>query len=224
MTLTSEEIRNSSLTLPSNITPLLAEEIGLHVGDGSMNFYEGKGLYQLRGHLVDDREHYEERIAFLYRELFNLKIRLREMPSTGVFGFQVWSSELVVYKSKTLGLALGKKTHIHIPQSIVDDQALAKAFLRGLFDTDGSIYIENKRDKPYPRASITCVSRPLQEQIVAMLTKLGFRWSCYLHQRKEPTWNDVYTITVRGHEMVERWFFEISPQNPKHRKRFLNCK
>ena len=36
----------------------LAEETGWHIGDGSMNFYinDGikKGIYQLRGHMVDD--------------------------------------------------------------------------------------------------------------------------------------------------------------------------
>ena len=40
------------------ITPELAEEVGWHIGDGSMNFYKGKGLYQLRGHIEDDKEHY----------------------------------------------------------------------------------------------------------------------------------------------------------------------
>ena len=46
------------IILPQRMTEPLAEEIGLHVGDGSMNFYSGRGLFQLRGHLIDDRAHY----------------------------------------------------------------------------------------------------------------------------------------------------------------------
>ena len=41
----------------------LAEEIGLHIVDGSMNMYSIKGLYQLRGNIIDDKEHYQKRIC-----------------------------------------------------------------------------------------------------------------------------------------------------------------
>ena len=46
------------MKVPTEITEELAEETGWHIGDGSMNFYcnQGKlkGLYSLRGHIVDD--------------------------------------------------------------------------------------------------------------------------------------------------------------------------
>lgn len=32
-----------SLVLPKDITPELAEEVGWHIGDGSMNYYHNKG-------------------------------------------------------------------------------------------------------------------------------------------------------------------------------------
>lgn len=54
------------LIIPKQINKELAEETGLHIGDGSMNFYKQKeklrGTYLLRGHLVDDKEHYNNRI------------------------------------------------------------------------------------------------------------------------------------------------------------------
>ena len=76
---------------PSEITSELAEETGWHIGDGSMNFYKNKkhsgGLYQLRGHIEDDKEHYIGRIAPIFKKLYGIDINLREMPSTRVFGF-----------------------------------------------------------------------------------------------------------------------------------------
>lgn len=63
-----------NIKLPTQISEILAEEIGLHLGDGSMNFYKGKGFYQLRGHLRDDKQHYIERIKPLYNHLFNLRL------------------------------------------------------------------------------------------------------------------------------------------------------
>ena len=50
---------NKNITLPKRITADLAEEIGLHIGDGSMNIYKKKGLFQLRGHIRDDKKHYQ---------------------------------------------------------------------------------------------------------------------------------------------------------------------
>ena len=46
------------IKIPKKITPMLAEETGWHIGDGSMNFYNSsgkqRGIYQLRGHIEDD--------------------------------------------------------------------------------------------------------------------------------------------------------------------------
>ena len=76
----SEADLNKNLVLPRIMDSALAEEIGLHVGDGSMNFYKSKdktkGLYQLRGHSIDDKLHYYTRIKFLYKYLYNLDISL----------------------------------------------------------------------------------------------------------------------------------------------------
>ena len=80
-----------NIKIPEEITTELAEETGLHIGDGSMNFYNNKGnfkgIYSLRGHICDDVKHYNSRIKFLYWKLYNLKINLRKMESTGFMDF-----------------------------------------------------------------------------------------------------------------------------------------
>ena len=67
--------------MPKDMFEELAEEVGWHIGDGSMNFYNNcgkqKGFYQLRGHIEDDREHYRKRIKPLFEQLFNMRINLR---------------------------------------------------------------------------------------------------------------------------------------------------
>ena len=111
------------------MTSDLAEEIGLHLGDGSMNYYNGRGLYQLRGHFEDDKSHYILRIKPLYKTLFNIDISLRDMPSTGVYGFQIWSNALVNYKHNSLGLPLGPKRDFLVPSIIADNNEFSKIFL-----------------------------------------------------------------------------------------------
>lgn len=135
----------------------LAEEAGWHIGDGSMNYYKNngklKGIYQLRGHIEDDKEHYLIRIKPLFNSLYNIDISLREMPSTRVFGFQIWNNELIKFK-QNLGLPLGKKIGISIPSVFLQNRGLKTAIIRGIFDTDGGIYLEKKNNKFYPRLHI----------------------------------------------------------------------
>lgn len=212
-------MKNNSI-FPKQITPLLAEEIGLHLGDGSMNYYKGKGFYQLRGHINDDKNHYITRIKLVYKELFDIDINLREMPSCGVFGFQIWSNKLVDYKSKVLGLPLGKKIEFLAPFEITLNEELIKCFLRGYFDTDGCLYIENKYGRPYPRVEMATISKKFAKQLEDMLTKLGFRFSSYVEKRAKYGWKDIFRVRINGIKMSKKWFSEIKPANLKHIDKF----
>jgi len=165
------------LIFPERITSELAEETGLHIGDGSMNFYKSgnnlKGFYSLRGHIIDDRKHYEGRIKELYRNVYNLKIPIREMPVTGVFGFQVWSDYLVLFKNKILNLPLGKKLNVKIPSQFLKKKEFSIAVVRGIYDTDGTLYLEKKNKKLYPRIQLDNISEVLSLQIQMVLKELG---------------------------------------------------
>ncbi len=210
------------LCLPKVFTPKLAEEIGLHIGDGSMNYYglKSKGFYQLRGHITDDKPHYYSRIRKIYKDLFNLDINLREMQSTGVVGFQIWSDALVQFKHKSLGLILGKKKEISIPSTILKSQELSMAFLRGFFDTDGCLYMYRLYGKLYPRIEMATISGHLMQQISDILTNLNYRHGLYVQKRAKYGWNDLHTIHIRGVNLTKRWFEEIQPQNPKHQAKY----
>ncbi|PIZ52276.1 hypothetical protein COY27_00745 [Candidatus Woesearchaeota archaeon CG_4_10_14_0_2_um_filter_33_13] len=208
------------LKFPKEITPLLAEEIGLHLGDGSMNYYKNKGLYQLRGHINDDKEHYQTRIKLIYEELFNLKINLREMPSSGVYGFQVWNTTLVDYKNKVLSLPLGKKLNFMVPKDIERNKSLSEHFLRGYFDTEGCLYLERKNNKLYPRVEFSTISEQFFAQLKRILTNLNFRFCSSTENRAKNGWENLYRLRINGITMTNRWFNEIRPKNPKHINKF----
>ncbi len=219
------------MILPTSITTELAEETGWHIGDGSMNFYDNggsvRGIYQLRGHMEDDRSHYIERIKPIFKRLYNIDISLREMPSTRVFGFQIWDSNLVNFKKK-LGLPLGKKFTVDIPKAFLEDEELLKAVIRGIFDTDGGTYLWKRYGKLYPRMSIATISYPLSKQLVSGLIKLGIRATCYPEFRPHlPNSQTAYYVMIRGEEMFHKFMKEINPQNQKHQnkyKKFLDSK
>lgn len=217
------------MQIPKDISVELAEETGWHIGDGSMNFYNSrgkqKGFYQLRGHIEDDKKHYEERIKPLFERLYNHKIKIRNMTSTRVIGFQIWNDELINFK-RDLGLHLGKKFEIEIPKTFLAKRELKKAILRGIFDTDGGIYLEKKNGKLYPRIYITTISLKLSEQLLELLKDLNLRATKYSQLfNKKFNRQRSYIITIRGIKMFHKFMKEISPKNPKHiekHKLFLN--
>ena len=137
-----------------------------------------KGIYQLRGHIDEDKAHYIERIKPIFRLLYGFDVSLRVMPSTCVFGFQIWCNKLVDFK-KSLGLPLGKKFDIEIPYIFLESDELKKAVIRGIFDTDGCVYLQPKYGKLYPRLEIVTISKKLSEQLLISLNDLGLRTTCY---------------------------------------------
>lgn len=215
---------DEKIVLPEKLTLELAEETGLHIGDGSMNFYKNglknKGLYQLRGHGIDDKNHYDTRIKNLYRSLYNLGPIMRDMKDTGVYGFQVWSDSLVHFKHKTLGLPLGNKLNIKIPKLFFSKKDFLVSVIRGIFDTDGCLYLEPKNKKLYPRIEFKTVSPNLSEQIKKISILLGLRATKYALIRKERNWNTLYTVAIRGDKMLNKMFELIQPANSKHVLKF----
>ncbi len=210
-----------NIQLPKSISCELAEETGWHIGDGSMNYYRNqgklKGLYSLRGHIKDDRLHYIQRIKPIFKQLYNINIPLHEMPKTGVFGFQIWNSELVKFK-QTVGLPLGKKINIKIPSKFTENYETKIAVLRGIFDTDGCTYLENKNNKLYPRLHIGTISEYLANDLLLNFKQLGFRTTCYYeppnkNQRRK---YGFYVVSIRGEAMFRKFMEVIRPKNSKH--------
>jgi len=216
---------NPDLTTPKVITPELAEEIGWHIGDGSMNFYANKckkkGLFQLRGHKLNDREHYLKIIKPTFKKLYNLSINLRDMESTGVFGFQLWNSELVKFK-QSLGLPLGKKSNITIPKAFIKNKQLIIPVLRGLFDTDGGIYLEPKNGSLYPRVYLRTISHPLAEQVFNLLESLELRPTIYTEgiNKKQRRPNESHVVSLNGKAQLRKFMKIICLRNPHHVKKY----
>ncbi len=203
---------------PNKITEELAEETGWHIGDGSMNYYKKdkkmKGFYQLRGHIEDDKRHYLERIKPVFKSLYGIDISLREMPSTRVFGFQIWNDELVRFKQE-LGLPLGRKIELEVPKEFFFKKECLLACIRGIFDTDGCVYLEKKNHKLYPRMQIVTISNNLAKQLQEIFNGLNFRCSLNSFQADGNRLR-AYQVVIRGVEMFHKFMRLVSPRNPKH--------
>lgn len=190
--------------LPKTLDPKLAEEIGIHIGDGTLP--KKKYYYSVRGG-YNEESYYRTYLFKLYKEIYGIDLNF--IKRYDACGFEVSSKALYTFKSNALGLPVGEKMHrLAVPRIIFKsrDKEIFRAFLRGAFDTDGCVYAVPKRN--YPRISITIKSKLLIEDMAKMLLLLGFKPAIYK-----------YTIALNGLVMFKKWFKEIRSSNPKHLQR-----
>lgn len=193
----------------------LAQETGIHTGDGSMNIYSGVHYYTLACHHINDKEYMDNCVIPLYHKIYGIKLKAR-IWSKGSYGFRIHNKEVVEFKNKILNLPLGKKNNIEIPKQIINNKNYQKAFLRGFISTDGSIntFLANKKDI-YPRIEMCNVSKNLMNQINRILKNFGFKTSAWLINKNHPSWQEDIRLTVNGFKMLKKWNDLIGFNNPK---------
>ena len=168
----------------------LAEETGIHVGDGSMNIYASQnnsGCYTVACHHIDDKEYIDKIVIPLINKIYGKNPKPRYW-SKGAYGFRIVSTDIVVFKHTKLGLPLGKKLKLQIPEMFYSNLDLAKRFLRGFFSTDGCVTVSTKNKKLYPRLYMSSISKDLMLQIREVLLRLNFRVSFWEGKQVNPNW------------------------------------
>jgi hypothetical protein len=209
------------------ISESFAEIIGMTLGDGCISVTKRYCEFALLGDRNEEREYYENYvIPLLNKELFvpllNKQLFGKEYKKSGVFGVYCFRKE-VVDKFLEAGLKSGSKLHAQIPESILKDQKLTYAFLRGIFDTDGSLYfnknystkIEN-RIHNRPRLKLEITSLSIIKQVFEVLKLEGY--SPYLkppYKGKRDT-NPLQAIILQKKKDVERFLIEIGLRSIKH--------
>ena len=169
----SEGDIKKGIKLPSKITPWLAEEIGMQLGDG---FLSSKRYdYRLKGNPKDEQEYYINYIKPLFKSLYNIDLKIKKFEKS--FGFELYSQAFWEFKTKVIGIIPGKKYNIEVPEKLkVNDLKILAAFIRGLFDTDGSISFKSKYSykKYYPSIEISLTSKKVIKEVAKMLNMFGF--------------------------------------------------
>jgi intein/homing endonuclease len=196
----------------------LAELIGAHIGDGSMGFYQGHPVISFFGHPVEDKE-YVISILKIYEKYFGIKANLRKW--SGVIGFQFFSKDVFNF-FKSLNIPVGPKYNAAIPLIIINsnDRILA-SFIRGIFDTDGTLYFERKNGKYYPRIQLKITSKNVAMQILKILNN-NFGVTTTLYKRKEKTnWKVSYFVETRGVKNLATWMEKIGFRNIKNLSKLI---
>ncbi len=191
--------RRQDIVLPTVHTSNLAEFFGVMLGDGKLSHF------QVAVNLGTKELSYARYVVELIAGIFKArpKIGIRGNGYKDVYLGSVAISEWL----RREGLVYNKvSAQVDVPGWIFDTDAFMKGFLRGFFDTDGSIYkLRWGRQIAFNNRSI-----PLLKSTRDMLLCLGY----------SPSKVSGFKVYVTRKTEVKKFFKEIHPSNEKHQMRF----
>lgn len=196
----------------------LAEFIGVILGDGNINSYiKGKKIrvYQVKiaGDYLADEKYHCTYLKKMCEDLFKLKIGEYVNPKRNERFVCLSSKELVEFLLK-IGLRSGDKikNQITIPEWILENDLFTKACLRGLIDTDGSIFRMSNQDPNLIRISFTNYNEKLLNDTRAAFLKLGYNPSKIINNKQ---------FFISRQSEIKKYIKEIGFSNDKHRSRVI---
>lgn len=192
--------RRKDITIPKQRTAKLAEFFGIMLGDGRLS-----PPYQIIVTLGTKELSYAKYVVGLISRLFGAspKIGIRNNGYKDVY---LGSTELVSWLQKE-GLVHNKVLYqVGVPGWIFTKKEFMIGFLRGFFDTDGSVY----RLRFGIQISFTNKSQPLLQSTHRMMQILHYY----------PSKVNGYRIYLTRKLDILKFFKDVKPENSKHSRRF----
>jgi len=208
----------------------LAEFVGAMIGDGCLTVARRSNgtlnnLALLTGHLINDRIYYESVLRPIINENFGVNGYLKVRAKYNCM-------DLVMSKSifdflRSLNFPIGVKYNsLAIPNVIFSNDNFVKACIRGIFDTDGTIYRRyskkyNRHTKVYDYLTIQIKMKnnKIITQIYDLLQMLGINCNRVIS-------DGIYSVLrITDQAEINRFIEIIKPSNPYHIERYLSrCK
>jgi hypothetical protein len=202
-----------SKRLPIKKPPLsakLAEFVGIVLGDG--------GISQRQVSITLNRETDKDYIQFvkkIIKNLFGVSPGLYPDPKSKADTLVISRTELVEFLTQKLGLKIGNKIKqkIDIPIWIKKKGEHRIACVRGLIDTDGSVYKHKytvkEKTYSYQKLSFCSLSPPLLLSVFETLKNIGLKPR--ICKDKE--------IKIENTQNVRKYFEIVGSNNKKHLKK-----
>ncbi len=193
------------------------EFYGILLGDGCISryVYRSKLHYEIRidGSAFTDVDYYHVHVVDLLSRIVGKK------PTPGFrkqcMGIYIHfcNPDLAIFLNNNFGFPFGKKGEIIIPDKILNDFEKLEHVLRGLFDTDGSLYFtkNNSEQRYYPIIEITTYSSGLLNQLKRALESAGF--TVKINHRKD-------SVKLHGKKNLLKWMELIGTSHPDKASKF----
>lgn len=198
----------------------LCEFVGAMIGDGNVDGYLQKKnklpKYHLSitGNSVDDFDYLSKYFPKIIQNLFNVKSKVIFRKDCNAMVLNVYSKKVFFLFKERFGFTPGNKTYsIKIPFEIISSKdKFVFATIRGIFDTDGTVFFDKRKiyKKPYPRIALQIVSKDLFLQLKEFLGKYFLLYS-FINKKR-----NCYHLEIYGEKQLEKWILLVGFSNQKH--------
>ncbi|MBI4158910.1 hypothetical protein HY500_01475 [Candidatus Woesearchaeota archaeon] len=181
---------------------LLAEIFGILNGDGHISKVNHE-ICVVGSALEKDYLLY---VKNMFEKNLNLKFKIEQQNNK--LKVRTYSKNLANLLNTKYGIPKGNKLgKLKVPKQVYKSKKLLTSYVRGLFDTDGSIYQRRKKDTVIE--IISADRRYLKEIKKILILNLGIKVgvsgkNLYIYKKKD----------------IKRFFEKIRPANSKHLKKY----
>jgi intein/homing endonuclease len=206
-----KKLRGKRFT-PPYVTPGNSETegeiVGIFAGDGSQYYDKKDGKYEVNVHFGMHNETYALYVQQLLLSFFKKKFNLKNEQKT--YRLRTQSKDIYNYFKNYLAYDPHIKhvtVHLH---SLDFPLEFKRGFLRGLFDTDGSIRY-NTHDKVV-RATFHTTSWELAEQVRMLLAEFDIKHTHY--EQRRHGYKPAYIVRIRT-SAVRKFLNTVRPFKEK---------
>jgi DNA-binding transcriptional regulator WhiA len=182
------------------------EILGIMFGDGCLSKTERSVQITITGNKFDDRTYLLKHVRPLFHSVFGLELTSRDRHGENTMDLYRYSKD-VALTLHSWGMPIGLKKLENLTPKLA---VTASAFIRGVFDTDGSVY---RKYGPYAQVQFKTVSKALMSFIRDKMTTFG------LHATRIRPDETKHRFLLCRQEEVETFFRLVKPSNPKHIER-----
>lgn len=159
------------------------EIVGIFAGDGSQFYYPVSGAYPINIHFGVKSEQYAKYVKKLFELYFNKKFRLSYEKSGRIIRLRTQSKKIFYYfKNYIIYDSHSKHSTVRL-NSLTIPNEFKIGFLRGLFDTDGSVIYLQKEKRV--RIAFYTTSSELMKQAQALMNEFNFKYGCCIRTSKK---------------------------------------
>ncbi len=197
----------------------LYELYGAILGDGCITYKPDLRVYTLEivGNATEEKDYYQS-IASVLEKISGKtpKIIVRHEKKGTSLRLYLHSKAFLQFLMNELELDGKPKTKtVAIPQKFLSWR-IAKHIIRGLFETDGSLYFTRVKNIPtYPRIEIKTKSHRMAFQLQDILNDNGF-----IVNRRQCRPENVFGIYISGKKMCEKWVRKIGFSSLKNKTKY----
>ena len=199
-----------------NLTEAICEFIGAFIGDGWFNCYNGRHyIIGFAGHSEMDIQYYHNTIIPIASLIVpDCRPKIYTSKRQKSINVKFHSKELYNIFIHVFGLVPGPKALTTSIPKIILESTRSNIFsaIRGIFDTDGCIYFDEREiyKAPYPRITFQTASMPLFIQLSSILSR---EFKLYLGKKNA---HKAYIIDIYGWHQLNKWMSIIGFSNPRH--------